>query len=184
MLLLGRITMVVATALGLVLASFSLNILVMLVFVGALWGAIVFPVIASCYWNRVTNAAFISSVLSALLLFCIVRFELLPMSGAIGTVFEIIAGIGGGVVLGLMTFGFFGRIAGLVVGVIGAIACSWYFLGFLRDYTVLLGSLTAYGTSTLVCVAVSLSSRTEFDFALIGQRVTSFQQETPEVPGS
>lgn len=182
MLLLGRVTMIVATTLGLILASFSLNILVMLVFVGALWGAIVFPVISSCYWNRVTDTAFISSVLAALALFCVVRFELLEMNGIVGMFFELVAGIGGGVVLGLMTFGFFGRIAGIAVGVVGAIACSFYFFDFLRDYTVLLGSLTAYGVSTVVCVVVSLAGRSEFDFALIGQRVTSFQQEGGELP--
>ncbi len=177
MLLLGRITMIVATVIGLILASFSLNILVMLVFVGALWGAIVFPVIASCYWGRVNNAGFTSAVLGGLVLFCVVRFELLPLSGVVGGFFELIAGIGGGVVLGLMSFGFFGRIVGLVVGVIGALICTFYFMGFLREYTVLLGSLTAYGASTVICVAVSLATNKEdFDFALIGQRVTSFQE--------
>jgi Na+/proline symporter len=175
MLLLGRITMIVATAIGLVLASFSLNILVMLVFVGALWGAIVFPVIASCYWNRVTNAAFVWAVIGGLVAFCIVRFELLSLEGLIGGFFEIVAGVGGGVVLGLMTFGFFGRIAGVVVGVIAGIACTYYFLDFLHDYTVLLGSLTAYGASTAICVVLSLAGKQDFDFTLIGQRVTSFQ---------
>ncbi len=176
MLMLGRLTMIVATVAGLILASFSLDILVMLVFVGALWGAIVFPVIASCYWNRVTNAAFIWAVIGGLALFCIVRFELLPLQGVVGGFFEIIAGVGGGVVLGLMAFGFFGRTVGLVVGVIAGLICTYYFMGFLRDYTVLLGSLTAYGTSTIICVAVSLMGKEEFDFDLIGQRVTSFQE--------
>ncbi|MGI9505504.1 MAG: sodium:solute symporter family protein [Geminicoccaceae bacterium] len=185
MLMLGRLTMIVATVAGLILASFALDILVMLVFVGALWGAIVFPVIASCYWNRVTNAAFIWAVVGGLALFCFVRFELLPLQGVIGGFFEIIAGIGGGVVLGLMAFGFFGRTVGLVVGVIAGLICTYYFVGFLRDYTVLLGSLTAYGTSTIICVAISLASKVEFDFDLIGQRVTSFQERgedetTPE----
>jgi Na+/proline symporter len=175
MLLLGRVTMIVATAIGLVLASFSLNILVMLVFVGALWGAIVFPVIASCYWNRVTNAAFVWAVVGGLVAFCIVRFEMLSLDGPIGGFFEIVAGVGGGVVLGLMTFGFFGRIAGVVVGVIAGIACTYYFLDFLHDYTVLLGSLTAYGASTAICVVLSLAGKQDFDFTLIGQRVTSFQ---------
>lgn len=175
MLLLGRVTMIVATAIGLVLASFSLNILVMLVFVGALWGAIVFPVIASCYWSRVTNAAFVWAVIGGLVAFCIVRFELLSLEGLIGGFFEIVAGIGGGVVLGLMTFGFFGRIVGLVVGVIASLACTYYFVGFLHDYTVLLGSLTAFGASTAICVALSMASKQDFDFTLIGQRVTSFQ---------
>ena len=175
MLLLGRVTMIVATAIGLVLASFSLNILVMLVFVGALWGAIVFPVIASCYWSRVTNAAFVWAVIGGLVAFCIVRFELLSLDGLIGGFFEIVAGIGGGVVLGLMTFGFFGRIVGLVVGVIASLVCTYYFVGFLHDYTVLLGSLTAFGASTAICVALSMASKQDFDFTLIGQRVTSFQ---------
>jgi Na+/proline symporter len=175
MLLLGRVTMIVATAIGLVLASFSLNILVMLVFVGALWGAIVFPVIASCYWNRVTNAAFVWAVIGGLVAFCIVRFELLSLEGLIGGFFEIVAGVGGGVVLGLMTFGFFGRIVGLVVGVIASLVCTYYFVGFLHDYTVLLGSLTAFGASTAICVALSMASKKVFDFTLIGQRVTSFQ---------
>ena len=35
---------------GVIFASLKLDILVMLVFVGALWGAIVFPVIVSFYW--------------------------------------------------------------------------------------------------------------------------------------
>src|SRR5690606_13717653 len=58
MLLIGRITMVVATALAVAFASMQLNILDLLVFVGALWGALVFPVLASFYWKKVTNKAF------------------------------------------------------------------------------------------------------------------------------
>ena len=177
MLLLGRLTMIVATVAGLILASFSLDILVMLVFVGALWGAIVFPVIASCYWNRVTNAAFIWAVIGGLVLFTIVRFEVLPLNGFVGGFFEIIAAAGGGVVLGLMAFGFFGRIVGLIVGVIAAVVCVYYFAGFLRDYTVLLGSLTAYGASTIICVILSLLGQEEFDFDLINERVTSFDDD-------
>ncbi|MCT7655753.1 hypothetical protein MBH78_16185 [Oceanimonas sp. NS1] len=106
MLFIGRLTMVVATMLGIVFASFSLDILVMLVFVGALWGAIVFPVIASCFWSRVTNRAFTSSVIVALIMFCVARFELLPMTGVVAMLFELLASIGGGVVIGLMAFGF------------------------------------------------------------------------------
>lgn len=177
MLLLGRLTMIVATVAGLILASFSLDILVMLVFVGALWGAIVFPVIASCYWNRVTNAAFIWAVIGGLVLFTIVRFELLPLSGIVGGFFEIVAAAGGGVVLGLMAFGFFGRAVGLLVSAVGFVVCMYYFGGFLRDYTVLLGSLTAYGASTIICVVLSLLGREEFDFDLINERVTSFDED-------
>src|SRR5690554_1353385 len=176
MLLIGRVTMIVATMVGLILASVALDILVMLVFVGALWGAVVFPVIASCYWPRVTNSAFTWAVAGGVLLFTAVRFELLPMEGVIGFFFEMVAAVGAGVVLGLMSFGFFGRLVGVVVGVIAALVSAWYFAGFLTDYTVLLASLTAYGASTIICVALSLMSREEFDFDLISQRVQLFQE--------
>ena len=171
MLLIGRLTMVVATMIGIILASYSFDILVMLVFVGALWGAIVFPVIASCYWDRITNAAFTSAVIVGLVLFLLARSELLPMVGLVGLGFELLAFVGAGVVIGLMTFGFFGKWAGLMAGTLATLAISYFASGLLRDYTVLLSSLVAYGASTLVCVAVSLCSNERFNFALIDQRV-------------
>src|SRR5699024_1521940 len=54
MLFIGRATMVAASAIAVAFASLQLNILDLLVFVGALWGALVFPVLASLYWGRVT----------------------------------------------------------------------------------------------------------------------------------
>lgn len=180
MLFIGRLTMVTATAIGVTLASFALDILVMLVFVGALWGAIVFPVIASCFWNRVTDKAFTSSVVAALVMFCAVRFSLVPMTGAFAVLFELMASVGGGVVIGLMAFGFVGRLAGLSLGVIVAAVLAFYSVGELREYTVLMASLTAYGVSTLVCVGVSLLSNSRFDFTLINKRVRNF--EKVEVP--
>tara|TARA_R110000764_G_scaffold209983_3_gene295814 strand:+ start:16143 stop:17795 length:1653 start_codon:yes stop_codon:yes gene_type:complete len=179
MLFIGRLTMVVATLIGVILASFSMDMLIMLVFVGALWGAIVFPVIASCFWNRVTNAAFTSAVVAGLLMFCIARFELLPMVSAVAVLFELLAAVGGGVVLGLMTFGFCGRRVGLIVGAISAIGLAFLCVGFLRDYTVLLASLMAYGVSTIVCIAVSLMSSSEFDFSQIDQNVINYDPAKP-----
>ncbi|GHA21726.1 sodium:proline symporter [Oceanisphaera arctica] len=176
MLFIGRLTMVAATMVGIIFASFSFDILVMLVFVGALWGAIVFPVIASCFWNRVTNRAFTSSVVAGLLMFCIARFELVPMTGPIAVLFELLASIGGGVVIGLMVFGFLGTRAGFVAGIIAGVALMFFATGFLREYTVLLSSLVAYGVSTLVCVAVSLLDSEQFDFNLIKKRVGHYDQ--------
>ena len=174
MLLLGRITMVIATALGLILASFSLDILVMLVFVGALWGALVFPVIASCYWDRVTNRAFLSAVLGGLTLFCLVRFELIALVGIWAASMEVIAAVGGGTVIGLMCYGFSNRKVALIIGTIVGVICAYYFQNFLRDYTVLLGSLIAYGASTMICTAISLTNKERFDFALIHERIQHF----------
>lgn len=174
MLWLGRVTMIVATMIGVILASYQFDILVMLVFVGALWGAIVFPVIVSCYWDRVTNRAFTTAVIAAVSLFTVVRFELLPLTGGIAVFFELCAAIGGGVVIGLMVFAFFGRLAGLGAGVLGAVVIVPLSYGFLRDYPVLLGSLTSYGVSAIVCTAMSWRSTERFDFALLKQRVTNF----------
>lgn len=173
----GRITMIVATMIGVVFASLRLDILVMLVFVGALWGAIVFPVIISFYWDRVTNKAFTWSVLTAVIMFAVARFQLLPMDGAVAVLFELFASVGAGVVIGLMAFGFLGRTAGLVLGSLAAFAAVFYSVGFLREYTVLLSSLSAYGVSAIVCVAISLRSNERFDFDLLAERVVSFQKE-------
>jgi hypothetical protein len=175
MLWIGRLTMIVATMAAVIFASLRLDILAMLVFVGALWGAIVFPVISSFYWNRVTEKAFTSAVISALLLFTTARFELLPIQGAVAIFFEFFATLGAGVVIGLMGFGFFGRRVGTILGVVVAVGLLPFTIGFLRDYHVLLSSLTAYGVSTVVCVALSLLGNERFDFDLIGERVTAFQ---------
>lgn len=174
MLLIGRLTMIVATMIGIVLASFSLDILVMLVFVGALWGTIVFPVIASCFWDRVTSKAFTWAVIMGLAMFCIARFQLLPMTGATAVLFELLASVGGGVVVGLMTFGFFGRHIGIAAAMVVTLALGIYGIGFLREYTVLTASLTAYGVSTIVCVALSLTSTTRFDFSQIRKHVGDY----------
>ena len=176
MMVIGRATMVIATALGLIFASLKLDILVMLVFVGALWGAVVFPVIASVFWDRVTNLAFTTSVIVALIFFCIARFQLIPIEGGVALMFEIFASVGAAVVIGLMVFGFLGRRLGLIAALITLVLMLIYATGFLRDYEVLLSSLTAYGVSTIVCVALSLMSNEHFDFDLIQQRVGSYDK--------
>ncbi|AMN49260.1 sodium:proline symporter [Psychrobacter sp. P2G3] len=176
MMLVGRSTMIVATAAGLIFASFKLDILVMLVFVGALWGAIVFPVIASVFWNRVTNVAFTTSVIAALIFFCIARFELIPITGVTALFFEVMASVGGAVVIGLMVFGFLGRKMGMGAAVITLILMLIYATGFLRQYMILVASLTAYGVSTVVCIAISLMGNEHFDFDLIKQRVGDYDK--------
>jgi len=185
MLWVGRLTMITATLIGVIFASMKLDILSMLIFVGALWGAIVFPVIASLFWNRVTNTAFTSAVAVAFLMFVVTRFELVSLHGAMALFFELLATLGGGVVIGLMAFGFFGRTAGLALGVVATLVLAPFAIGHLRDYAVLLSSLTAYGASAVVCTAVSLLSNERFDFDRIGERVVAFQysdnnESTPE----
>ena len=178
MLLIGRLTMVAATAIAIAFASMQLNILDLLVFVGALWGALVFPVIASFYWDKVTNKAFTVSVVVAVAVFVPVRFELVPMVGAVGWVFDAVAVVGIGVVLGLMSFGFFGLRVAKVVAVVAMVASAPFALGFLHDYATLSASLIAYAVSTVVCYAMSARSSVSFDFALIKQRVGDFDPET------
>lgn len=181
MLLLGRLTMLIAMALAVWIASTGLDILTLLVIAGGLWGAIVFPVIASVYWSRVTNTAFATGVLVALLGFFVARFDVVPVPSAGLYVLEFFSSIGGGVVFGLMTFAFLGRRAGLLVGAAVAIALAPLFLGFVRDYAELFAVTLAYGLSTVICTALSFASRHEFDFDTIAEGVHAFHTETASV---
>lgn len=177
MLFIGRMTMIVATMLGIVIATLKFDILSMLIFVGALWGSIVFPVIVSLYWDKVNARAFNWSVGLAFFSFLIVRFEWLPIQGLIALGFELVATLGIGVVLGLMTFGFFGKKVGLVVGILASIGFMPWTIGFLREYGTLLSSLTAYGSSALVCTVLTLVySKERFDFKQINKMVIEFHQ--------
>lgn len=176
MLLVGRITMVVATAIAVAFASMGLNILDLLVFVGALWGALVFPVIASFYWDKVTNRAFTVAVIAAIAVFLPVRFSWISMDGVVGPIFDIISVVGIGVVLGLMAFGFFGLRVGKIVGAAAALIAAPFTIGFLHDYPTLSGSLVTYAVSTMICYLMSARSSDSFDFALIKQRVGNFDE--------
>ena len=177
MLFIGRMTMLVATMLGIVIATLKFDILSMLIFVGALWGSIVFPVIVSLYWDKVNARAFNWSVGLAFFSFLIVRFEWLPIQGLIALGFELVATLGIGVVLGLMTFGFFGKKVGLVVGILASIGFMPWTIGFLREYGTLLSSLTAYGSRALVCTVLTLVySKERFDFKQINKMVIEFHQ--------
>src|SRR5690625_4170066 len=158
MLFVGRVTMIIATGAALYFASGQMNILDLLVFVGALWGALVFPVIASFYWNKVTNAAFTVSVIAALALFLPVRFSLIPIEGVIGLAVDVLAIVGVVVVIALMTFGFFGLRPAIVVGSLATIGVAPFAMGTLHNYTTLSASLVAYSVSTIVCAGISIRS--------------------------
>ncbi|MGC0273273.1 sodium:solute symporter family protein [Pseudactinotalea sp. Z1739] len=174
MIMAGRLTMILATAIAVTLASFQMNILDLLVFVGALWGALVFPVIASFYWEKVTNRAFTTAVITALAVFIPVRFGWVPMTGLTGLISDVLAVIGVGVVLGLMAFGFFGARVAKIVGAAGTLITAPFAIGFLHDYATLSASLIAYAVSTIVCAAMSWRSKQRFDFSVIKHRVGDF----------
>ncbi len=174
MLLVGRLTMVAATVTALYFASQRFNILELLVLVGAIWGALVFPVIASFYWDKVSNRAFSAAVLLALVVFFPVRFGWIDLAGPLALLADVLSSIGVGVIAGLMCFGFFGLRAARIVGVLVAAATLPFAIGFLHQYTVLTASLLAYAVSTLVCVGLSWRSRERFDFSEIARRTGRF----------
>lgn len=179
MLMVGRVTMIVATALALVFASSRFSILELLVLVGAIWGALVFPVIASFYWGKVTNRAFTVAVLGALVVFFPIRFGWIELTGGITVVTDFLAVIGIGVIVGLMIFGFLGIRAGLIAGIGAALVILPFGMGFLHQYPVLTASLLAYAVSMLLCVGLSWRSRQNFDFATIRQKTGSFDPIQP-----
>ncbi|MGO1165365.1 MAG: sodium:solute symporter family protein [Janibacter sp.] len=180
MLLIGRLTMVVATVTAVLFAALELNILDLLVFVGAMWGCLVFPVIASFYWTKVTNKAFTASVLAAFVIFLPVRFSLLPEWGAITLAIDAVGIVGAGIVVGLMAFGFFGPKPGIVIGTVFAVAIAPFAIGVISEYPALSGALIPYAVSTIVCFAMSALSKQEpFDFADIARRTGDFTDEDP-----
>ena len=176
MLLVGRLTMIVATGAALFFASNQFNILELLVLVGAIWGALVFPVIASFYWSKVTNKAFTTSVLAALAVFFPVRFGVIDLTGPLGLIADVVATFGVGVVAGLMAFGFFGARVGRIVGLIAIIIAAPISIGTIHNYTVLTASLLAYAVSTIICVGMSWRSTEEFDFATIARKTGHFDK--------
>ncbi len=174
MLLIGRITMIVATGIAMFFASNQFDILELLVLVGAIWGALVFPVIASFYWNKVTNVAFTVSVLAALAIFFPVRFEFIQLHGWVALTSDVLATIGVGVIAGLMAFGFFGGQVGRAVGVVVTLAVLPFGFGFLHTYPILTASLLAYAVSAILCVGLSFKNTKLFDFSTIKKDAGSF----------
>ena len=71
----------------------------------------------------------------------------------------------------------------MVAAVITLVLMLIFATGFLRQYMVLLASLTAYGASTVVCVIISLMGDEHFDFDLIKQRVGNYDKKS-EIPSS
>lgn len=177
MLLVGRVTMIVATAAALYFGTAQFSILDLLVFVGAMWGCLVFPVISSFYWKKVTNAAFSVSVVAALVIFLPVRFEWIPVDGILGYGVELLAIVGIGVILGIMGFGFFGMKPALIIATVGMVAVLPFGFDFLRDYSVLTGSLVAYAVSFLVCYFMSFRSKQNFDYSVIKDVTGDFDFE-------
>lgn len=182
MILVGRITMVVAMVAALYFATGQMNILDMLVFVGALWGCLVFPVIASFYWPKVTNLAFTVSVLAAMAAFLPVRFGWIPMNGFFGIIVDVLNVIGIGVIIGLMAFGFFGKKVALWAGAVAAVASAPLVIGFLHEYATLSGSLVAYAVSATLCYLMSFRSKKNFDFSVLAAKTGSFDVDDDMEP--
>ena len=106
--------------------------------------------------------------------FLITRFQLIEFQGLFAFLFEVIASVGGGVVIGLMTFGFFGLRAACIVGGVAFLIANAICITRSSRLPVLLSSMTAYGANLLVCVICSFRSQTHFDFVRINNSVVSF----------
>lgn len=119
-------------------------------------------------------------MLAALACFVPVRFELIPLSGVVGIFVDLLSVIGIAVILGLMSFGFFGLKVAKVVAVVAAVVSAPLVIGFLHDYATLSASLVAYAVSTVVCWAMSVRGGAKFDFALIAKRTGDFDETEEE----
>ena len=99
------------------------------------------------------------------------RFEWIPVDGILGYGVELLSIVGIGVILGIMGFGFFGMKPALIIATVGMVAVLPFGFNFLRDYSVLSGSLVAYAVSFLVCYFMSFRSKENFDYSVI-QKIT------------
>ncbi len=179
MLLVGRVTMIGSAVLGMVLATQQADILTLLVLVGAMWGAVVFPVIASFYWGKVTNKAFSWSVSVTVVLFFYIRY----LEGDFGILtlpLELIAAVGAGVVIGLMVFAFLGEKIGSIAGLITMVIGFVYFPGWIGTYSTLVASLMSYGVSATICIAMSIGNKNPFDISTLESKVKKLADEAKE----
>ena len=177
MLLVGRVTMIASAVVGMILATQQADILTLLVLVGAMWGAVVFPVIASFYWGKVTNKAFSWAVSITVIGFFYLR-SLSGDFGALSLPLEIIASVGAGVVIGLMVFAFFGEKMGCIAGLIVTVICLYYFPGWMSNYATLTASLFSYGSSAIICVALSIGNKNPFDISTLASKVKKLSDAT------
>lgn len=95
----------------------------------------------------------------------------------VGATAIIIAVTGIGVVLGLMTFGFFGARPAKIVGVVAVLATAPFAIGALHEYATLTASLVAYSVSAVVCTALSWRNTEPFNFSVIAARTGDFDPE-------
>src|SRR5699024_8760411 len=79
-----------------------------------------------------------------------------------------------------MGFGFFGMRPALIIAVVGMVAALPYSFNYLRDYSVLTGSLVAYAVSFLVCYLMSYRSKENFDYDVIKKVTGDFDPEVDQ----
>src|SRR5699024_3893147 len=127
-----------------------------------------------------TNAAFTTSVLAALPVFLPVRFEWIPVDRIWGYGVEALSIIGMCVIRSIMGFGFFGVRPAWIIAVVGMVAALSYSINYLRDFSLLTGSLVAYAVSFLVCYLMSYRSKENFDYDVIKKVTGDFDPEVDQ----
>lgn len=170
MILVGRVTMIFFAAFAVILATLQVSILTAIMILGAIWGATVFPIVASLYWEKVNNLAFTLGLLSGLIISVLVNLGAINMSTIHGSIVIVIAIIGAGVVIALLAFPYLGKAIAVVLGVITVVGML-PFIAQLGQYQLLIGALSAYGASTIVCFSISYFSKDKFEFSTLSTKV-------------
>lgn len=179
----GRLSMLVVAAVAVGVALLRLDILALILFYGMIRAASVFPIAASIVWDRVSNVAFATAVLSGIAMGTAVRIWAaagvdgtsgLSRAALAGTVVTALAAVGAGTVTGALAFPFVRwRTALSLGGAVGTAVLATQLLTApgLLVYPVLASTLVALGTGTVVCSAVSLATDRRFEWDELDRRV-------------
>lgn len=183
LLLVGRLSMLVVTAVAVGVALLRIDILTLILFYGMIRAASVFPVAASIVWDRVSNAGFTAGVVGGIAAGTAVRLWAVPgVDGTsalsrtvlLGLVATALAATGAATMAGALAFPFVGwRTAltlGGVVGVTVTLAQLFSPPGLLT-YPALASTLVALGSGTVVCSGISLATDRRFDWGQLDRRV-------------
>lgn len=185
----GRLSMILVTAVAVAVALLRFDILALILFYGMIRAASVFPIAASIVWERVSNLAFSAAVVSGIAMGTAVRLGTIPGADGASTVtrtavaavvVSALSAVGAATVAGALAFPFVRWHTALplggVVGIVVFVAQMLNAPGLL-GYPALASTLVALGTGTVVCAAISLAGHRQFDWNALDRRVRPFTGE-------
>lgn len=179
----GRLSMLLVTAIAVGIAMLRIDILTLILFYGMIRAASVFPIAASIVWDRVSNVAFATGVVAGIAAGTAARIaattapdgtSVLSEALLVGTLATVLAAIGAGTMAGALAFPFVRLPVSLLIGGctgIAVLSVQLLNLPGLLVHPALASTLVALGTGTVVCYGVSLRTGRRFEWGELSRQV-------------